>query len=154
MAVRRCDFYVWVLASAAFAVATAVVPAPCMAQIDISKADDAATINLVANHASFDEILDKLGEHFAFNVERASDAKSNTTAVNVTLSGTLDSVLKRLLRNRNYLIVRRPDNIDAIEKIVLLTATEGAPPSSAPVVLIKPSAAPSNTSQGLSPATK
>lgn len=109
--------------------AAASLPVPCLAEVDISTADDAKTVNVVVEQASFDDILNKLGEHFHFGVERAVDAKASTASVSLTLSGTLDSVLKRLLRNRNYMIVRRPDNVEEIEKVVILTATEGALPS-------------------------
>ncbi len=48
------------------------------------------------------------------------------------MSGSLQSVIERLLRNWNHMIVRSSDNESGIAKVMILNATYGAAPRRGP----------------------
>ena len=54
-------------------------------------------------------------------------------AQTITVSGSLQVVLERILRNWNHMIVRSPDNKSGIAKVTILNSTYGAGPAKATV---------------------
>lgn len=125
---------VLLLISAAQPIAAGVGTEP----VEIANEPETGLVTIVAEHASLDEILEKLAEQFEFNIEHGAEVKAVAAPFSIKVSGTLETVLKRLLRNRNYLIVRSSGDSEKVEKIVILTATEGSPPSKPPAVGVGP----------------
>ena len=85
-------------------------------------------ITVTIEDATVDFVLKELRKRFGFEL---ADLPPNIPmeAQTVTLSGNLQVVLERLLRNWNHVIVRSPDNESGIAKVMILNAAYGAGPS-------------------------
>lgn len=105
---------------------------PCLGGTVSMTSADAGVVKLEADQATFDEIVEKLAGTYGFGVERSENADSGEQLITTKIEGKLDAVLRRLLRNRNYLIVRKKDDPSQIEKIVLLAKGVGAPAPKTP----------------------
>ena len=79
--------------------------------------------------AGVDEVLAVLAAHFGFEVER-SGPPAQAVRFSGRLQGSLDELLRRLLRHEGHMIVRS-DSGAGIGRVVLLEAKGSAP---APVV--------------------
>src|SRR5262245_60925067 len=73
--------------------------------VTVSGDDPKASIAVMVENASVEEVLTELREKFGFEVEDLAHAKGGDT-VDATLQGNLIDVIQRLLRNRNHVIVR------------------------------------------------
>jgi hypothetical protein len=85
------------------------------------------TITLTIEDAKVDVVLEELRKRYGFEVS----GLENTTrgeGLSATMSGSLQSVIERLLRNWNHLIVRSADNDSGVAKVMILNATYGAAP--------------------------
>ena len=68
--------------------------------------------------------LHDIGRTYGFEIK--GTLADGNEAVSTTLSGDLESVLTRLLRNVNHVIVRSPDNRSGIEKVIIIGRQLGA----------------------------
>jgi hypothetical protein len=76
--------------------------------------------------------LRELGRTYDFEVKGAF--ADGTAAVSTTLSGRLDDVLARLLRNVDHVIVRSPDNRSGIAKVILMGRGRARQPGASPAL--------------------
>ncbi len=66
-----------------------------------------------------------------YGVALAGDGEAGTDSpITLTLEGNLPTILDRLLRNQNYMIVRSKTNVTGVEKI--LVAAPDPPKAKAP----------------------
>ncbi len=76
-------------------------------------------------------MLEDLRKRYGFEVLGLENA-TRGEALSATMTGSLQSVIERLLRNWNHMIVRSPDNKSGIAKVMILNATYGAAPRARP----------------------
>ena len=88
------------------------------------------SITVTIEEAKVDAVLDDLRQRYGFEVLGLENA-TRGEALSTTMSGSLQSVIERLLRNWNHMIVRSSDNESGIAKVMILNATYGAAPRSA-----------------------
>lgn len=88
-------------------------------------------ITLTVEDATVDMVIDSLRATYGFDVGGIENASQGGDTLSVTLQGSLYSILERLLRNRNHVIVRSADNASGIEKVLILDASYGAGQSKA-----------------------
>ncbi len=69
--------------------------------------------------ATLTYVLDDLSKKCGFVIDGLEHATSRDL-LSMTISGTLQGILERLLRNRNHLIVRSPNNPCGIVKVMIL----------------------------------
>ncbi len=82
-------------------------------------------ITLTIEDAKVDAVLEDLHKRYGFEV-KGLEHITHGDALSTTMSGSLNHVIERLLRNWNYMIVRSADNESGIAKIMILNATYGA----------------------------
>ena len=90
-------------------------------------------LEIKVENASTADVLQRLGERFGFKVQGLRKAKSGGK-FSVTLTGTLKTILERLLRNRNHMIEQSFENDSAILRVVILDSNPG---SSSPVAVMR-----------------
>ena len=94
-------------------------------------ADSSGTnISLVIDNATVELALENLSDKYGFRIIGLENTP-NAAPFSATMTGSLQSVLSRLLRNRNYLIVRSSDNANRIVEIKILDSAYGAAPRNA-----------------------
>lgn len=104
-------------------------PAPlCAAAMAIEGDKPRERITVTITNAGMDEVLKDFGRRYGFDVKGLHNEGGDPFSG--TLSGSLENILGRLLRNRNYMIVRSPDNHSGIEKLILIDEASGAAPAS------------------------
>ena len=84
-------------------------------------------ITVTIENAKVDQVLKDFGKTFGFEIKGLKNARQSD-ACSVTMSGSLEDILGRLLRNWNHMIVRLPDNKSGIEKVMILDSTYGSSP--------------------------
>ena len=101
------------------------------------KADSASqALELKMESASLPDVIGQLQKTYSFEV-RGIEKLAASEPLTAEMKGTLHKVLDRLLRNRNYMIVRAPENAGRVERLVILDGNFGAKPSA-----VAPSAQP------------
>lgn len=90
--------------------------------VNIAGDNPAQSINITVDKASIGAVLQALHDKYGIEVSGINDDISKDP-VSVTLSGSLPTILERLLRNQNYLIVRSQKNITGVAKILISTAS-------------------------------
>lgn len=105
--------------------------------INVDGSEFGRTVRVVAADASISSVLQDLSEKFGFSVEglEHADAKS---AITGKLEGSLESVLKRVLRNQNFIVVHAHGKAGGITRVRLLSTNTGAtqvPPTVDPALL-------------------
>jgi hypothetical protein len=85
-------------------------------------------ISVTIEKATVDLVLGDLREKYGFEVSGIENAQQSDT-ISETMSGSVDRILQRLLRNWNYMIVRSDDSQCGIAKIMLLNSGYGTPTS-------------------------
>jgi hypothetical protein len=88
-------------------------------------------ITVTIEDATISSVLDDLGKKYGFEIDGLDQATS-LDLLSMTLSGTLQGILERLLRNRNHVIVASPDNPGGIAKVMILNSSYGTGPPPAP----------------------
>jgi hypothetical protein len=83
-----------------------------------------ADVTVTVQDATVDVVLQELQEKFGFEVEGLGNA-SKSEALTATMSGSVVSVVERLLRNWNHMVIRAPDKPGGIEKILIIDTTYG-----------------------------
>jgi hypothetical protein len=99
------------------------------ATITVSGEDPRRDITLTVENATVNLVLEDLHKRYGFEVGGLQNT-DNGEAQSITMSGSLQSILERLLRNWNHMIVRSTDNESGIAKVMILNSTYGAAPSS------------------------
>jgi len=82
-------------------------------------------ITVTIENAKVDHVLNDFGKTFGFEIKGLKNARQGDT-FSVTMSGSLEDILGRLLRNWNHMIVRLPDNNSDIKKVMILNSTYGS----------------------------
>lgn len=100
------------------------------ANIKIDGDDPRRSITVTIENATVDLVLEDLRTKYGFEVGGLKNANKGEP-ISATMSGDLRSVLERLLRNWNYMIVRSPNKTGVIDKVVIIDAIYGAQPSKA-----------------------
>lgn len=96
------------------------------ADVTIDGESPRQSIMLVVEDAPVETILENLREKYGFEIGGIERAIQRSDPLSLKLSGSLYSILERLLRNRNHVIVRSPDNLSGIEKVMILDADYGS----------------------------
>jgi hypothetical protein len=112
---------------AIIAVCVLGVPLPASAVV-INGDEPRQQITVVPENSTVDRILQDLSARYGFEIKGIQNVGAGDT-LSPTLSGSLYKVLGRLLRNRNYVIVRSPDNACGIAKVIILDANYGTAPT-------------------------
>ena len=86
-----------------------------------------ASITVTIEDATLTYVLEDLSKKYGFVIDGLEHATSRDL-LSMTISGTLQGILERLLRNRNHLIVRSPNNPCGIVKVMILDSGYGAAP--------------------------
>ena len=84
-------------------------------------------ITVTIENAKVDHVLKDFGKTFGFEIKGLKNARQGD-AISVTMSGSLEDILGRLLRNRNHMIVWLPDNKNGIKKVIILNSAYGSSP--------------------------
>lgn len=103
--------------------------------VSIDAVRPAESLVIRVDGASIASVLHALHDKFSIEISAAEDALP-TEPLSISLNGDLHTILQRLLRNQNYMIVRSQSNVTGVEKIVILAASPKPPkaqPESAPV---------------------
>ncbi len=83
-------------------------------------------ITLTVEDMAVGAILQNLGAKYGFGIGGADKVGEGDDMLSATLSGNLYSVIERLLRNRNHVIIRSADTVSGIERVILIEAAYGA----------------------------
>ncbi len=78
----------------------------------------AQSININIDKASIGAVLQALHDRYGIEVS-GTDGDISNDPISVTFTGNLPSILERLLRNQNYMIVRSRKNITGVEKVLI-----------------------------------
>ena len=107
-------------------------PLQAAAAVAIDGAEPRDRIVVTIQDMSIAAALRDIGRTYGFEIKGAL-ADDNDT-VSTTISGNLEDVLARLLRNVNHVIVRSPDNLSGIEKVIIsgASAPQPSPPQAIP----------------------
>lgn len=85
-------------------------------------------ITVTIQDMSIGAALRDIGRTYGFETKGA--LVDDNEALSTTISGNLEDVLTRLLRNVNHVIVRSPDNRSGIEKVIIMGTGSAPQPSS------------------------
>jgi hypothetical protein len=100
--------------------------------VTINGEHPAQKIDMNIDNAPLGEVLKALHEKYGIEVAGVDDANADDP-ISMTISGNLPSILERLLRNRNYMLVRSHKNITGVEKILITAVThDDAAPKNKP----------------------
>jgi hypothetical protein len=103
------------------------VPLPASALV-IDGNEPKQKITVVPENSTVEHILQDLSARYGFEIKGIENVGAGDT-LSPTLTGSLHEVLVRLLRNRNYVIVRSPENASGIAKVMILDSNYGAAPT-------------------------
>jgi hypothetical protein len=95
------------------------------ASIAVSGDNPRRNITVIIENATVDLVLKDLRERYGFEVRGLENANKGDS-ISATMTGSLQIVLERLLRNWNYIIARSPDNECGIKKVTILDSSYGA----------------------------
>ncbi|SFV29571.1 hypothetical protein [Hyphomicrobium facile] len=84
------------------------------------------SVTLTIEDMAVGGILQNLSEKYGFEILGIEKVDEGGDTLSATLSGDLHSILERLLRNRNHVIVRSTDTVSGIEKVIVIDAVYGA----------------------------
>ena len=117
------------LKSTLFAACCIAVHAPLQAAatvaIDGDEPRDRITVTI--RDTSIGAALRDIGRTYGFEIKGVP--AGGNEAVSTTISGNLEDVLTRLLRNVNHVIVHSPDNRSGIEKVIIMGRGSAPQPS-------------------------
>jgi hypothetical protein len=97
------------------------------ASIAVSGATPPRNITVTLNNATVALVLEDLSKKYGFRVGGLQNANKGEP-VSATMTGSLQDILRRLLRNWNHMIVLSSDNESGIVKVMILDPAYGAPP--------------------------
>jgi hypothetical protein len=120
------------LGCTAFVIGCLLAPIPLQAAaVTIDGDNPKHSITVTIEDAKVDAVLDDLHKRYGFEVLGLKNV-THADALSATMTGSLQSVIERLLRNWNHVIVRSPDNAGGIAKVMIINAKYGAGPQHAP----------------------
>ncbi len=90
--------------------------------VTIDSDHPAQGIHMNVDKVSIGAVLQALHDKYGIEVSGINDDISSDP-ISITLSGSLPSILERLLRNQNYMIVRSQKNITGVEKVLISAAS-------------------------------
>ena len=93
--------------------------------ISIDGDDPRSRITVTIESAKVDHVLRDFGETYGFEIKGLNYAR-RADALTATMSGSLEDIMRRLLRNWNYMIVSSPDNKSGIKEVTILNAAYGS----------------------------
>lgn len=111
-----------ILAAMLIGISTSMVTA---ASIRVEGDQPNQDLRVHLQNASVERALGILSKKFGFEYVGPANGKSSSN-VSMTLSGTLDTILGRLLRNRNHSIVRAASSPSRIRRVVLIDTRLGS----------------------------
>ena len=100
------------------------------ATVDVFGDDPRKVVTVVVEDASIDQILQGLARRYGFRIKVVQNVGVGEL-LSEKMSGRLDEVVGRLLRNRNHMIVRSPDSPCGIEAVMILDGNYGTGPAKA-----------------------
>ncbi len=119
------------LGCTALVIGCLIAPMPLQAAtVTIDGDNPKQSITVTIEDAKVAAVLDNLHKRYGFEVLGLKNV-NHAEALSATMTGTLQSVIERLLRNWNHMIVRSPDNAGGIAKVMILNADYGAAPQHA-----------------------
>ncbi len=92
--------------------------------VKFSGASPKTNITITVEDSSISDILLAIGNEYQFDIDGAEQLNSNRK-FSITFTGSLETILLRLLRNNNHLIVSSASNIAGIKRIVILKERTG-----------------------------
>lgn len=95
-------------------------------------------ITVTIQNAKVGSVLESFGKTYGIEVRGLKHIKTSDY-LTVTMSGSLETILGRLLRNWDHMIVRSADNRSGIQKIMILDSGFGTGPSKRQGAKAKPS---------------
>lgn len=98
-------------------------------KVEIHGDNPRQSVTVSADNATLGDVLKHSSQVFEFEVLGLSKL-GPTPPMTVTFSGSLEKVLARLLRNRNYMIFRTTGNRCGIRKVSILNDNYGSTPPS------------------------
>lgn len=78
----------------------------------------AQNIDMKIDGETVGAVLQKLREKYGIEISGVDKLESDDP-VSMTISGSLPTILDRLLRNQNYMLVRSPKNATGVAKILI-----------------------------------
>ena len=106
------------------------------ANVKIKGSDPQQNLVIETSDANLSDVLNNISETFNFKVKGLHKV-ANSDRYSITYRGKLNDILQRLLRNRNYMIIRSADSNKTIERLVILNNKSGSAPSSVVVQQIR-----------------
>lgn len=98
--------------------------------ITISGDNQSQDIVVTIGNATVDAVLMELRTKYGFEIDGLQNANKGDP-ISATMNGNLRSILERLLRNWNYMIVRSETAEDRVEKVLIIDSAYGSLPSKA-----------------------
>ncbi|WP_045836341.1 hypothetical protein [Hyphomicrobium sp. 99] len=95
------------------------------ASVTVAGESPRENITLTIEDVAVNDVLQNLGEKYGFEVGGVEKVDEGGDTLSATLSGDLYSILERLLRNRNHVIVRSANTVSGIEKVMIIDAAYG-----------------------------
>jgi hypothetical protein len=115
-------------ASTAWLIGCLMAPLPALAAgVTVTGDDPRHNITVTIEDATVDAVLKDLHDRYGFEMSGLENVKKGE-ALSATFTGSLQSILERLLRNWNHMIVRSPHEGSGIAKVMILNANYGAAP--------------------------
>ena len=84
-------------------------------------------ITVTMENAKISSILKGFSEAYGFEINGIENTQQGDP-ISASMTGSLKDILKRLLRNRNHLIIYSSDSTSGIEKVVILDSAFGVLP--------------------------
>jgi len=97
------------------------------ANVAVAGDNTGQSITVTIEDAPLNSVLENLRKRYGFEIVGLENT-SKGEALSATMTGSLRSVIERLLRNWNYMIVRSAEIAGGIEKVMILNMSYGAAP--------------------------
>lgn len=104
----------------------AALPAQA-AGVSVSGDDPRHSITVTIEDATIDVVLKDLHGRYGFEMSGLENVKKGE-ALSATMTGSLHSILERLLRNWNHMIELAPEEGSGVVKVMILNSSFGAAP--------------------------
>lgn len=98
------------------------------ATVDVFGDDPRKVITVVVENSSVDQILKEFASRYGFRIKGVQNVGVGEL-LSQKMSGRLDEVVGRLLRNWNHMVVRSPDSPCGIEAVMILNGNYGTGPA-------------------------
>lgn len=99
--------------------------------VTIESSNPAQSIKLQVSSATVHDVLQALHDQYQIEISGENSDSANDP-ISVTFQGSLPDILKRLLRNENYVVIRSAANVTGIGKILITANLHTKDPKSVP----------------------